>query len=73
MNTLLLNLHGTRVKSAKFERSAKFGQQPCLFHFSIIGIKNKLTKQRVKIQMIQLIRSCLIWISTVCKCVSEFT
>ena len=36
-----------RVKSGKFGRSAKFGQRPCLFHISIIGIKNKITKQTV--------------------------
>ena len=51
-----------RVKSGKFGRLAKFGLRPCWFHISIIGIKNKLTKQTVKI-----------WISTVCKCMSEFT
>ena len=54
----------------KFRRSAKFWQRPCLFHILIIWIKNKLTKQTVKILMI---RSRLIWISTVCKCMSEFT
>ena len=62
-----------RVKSGKFGRSAKFGQRPCLFHILIIGIKIKLTKQTVKILMRRLIRSRLIWISTVCKCMSEFT
>ena len=49
------NLHvigsAVRVKSGKFGRSAKFGQRPCLFHILIIGIKNKLTKQTVKIHM----------------------
>ena len=35
--------------------------------------KNKLTKKTVKILMRRLKRSCLIWISTVCKCMSEFT
>ena len=62
-----------RVKSGKFRRSAKFGQRSCLFHILIIGIKNKLTKQKVKILMRRLIRSRLIWVSTVCKCMSEFT
>ena len=62
-----------RVKSGIFGQTAKFGQPPCLFHSSIIGIKNKLTKETVKILMRRLIRSRLIWISTVCKCVSEFT
>ena len=62
-----------RVKSGIFRQTAKFGQPPCLFHSSVIGIKNKLTKQTVKIQMRRLMRSRLIWISTVCKCVSEFT
>ena len=38
-----------RVKSGIFEQTAKFGQRPCLFHISNIGIKNKLTKQTVKI------------------------
>ena len=63
----------SRVKSGKFGRSAKFGQRPCLFHILIIGIKNELTKQTEKILMRRLIRSRLIWISTVCKCMSEFT
>ena len=58
------------VKSGIFGQTAKFGQRPCLFHISNIGIKNKLTKQTVKILMI---RSRLILIYTVCKCVSEFT
>ena len=35
------------IKSGKFGQSAKFGQQPFLFHILIIGIKNKLTRQRV--------------------------
>ena len=38
-----------RVKSGKFGWSAKFGQRPCLFHILTIGIKNKLSKQTVKI------------------------
>ena len=63
----------TRVKSGLFGQTAKFGQQPCLFHISNIGIKYKLTKQTVKIPMRRLIRSRLIRISTVCKYVSEFT
>ena len=62
-----------RVQSGIFGQTAKFGQPPCLFHSSIIGMKNKLTKQTEKILMRRLIRSRLIWISTVCKCVSEFT
>ena len=34
------------VKSCKFGQSAKFGQRPCLFHISNIGIKiNFLSKQ----------------------------
>ena len=56
-----------RVKSGMFRQTAKFGQRSCLFHTSIIGIKNKLTKQTVEILMRRLIRSRLIWISTVCK------
>ena len=62
-----------RVKSGVFGQTAKFGQTPLLFHSSIIGIKNKLSKQTVEILMRRLIRSRLIRISTVCKCVSEFT
>ena len=61
-----------RIKSGIFGQTAKFGQRPCLFDISNIGIKNKLTKQTVKILMRRLIRSGLIWIYTVCKCVSEF-
>ena len=38
-----------------FWQTAKFGQPPCLFHSSIIEIKNKLTKQTVKILMRRLI------------------
>ena len=54
-----------RVKSGIFGQTAKFGQPPCMFHSSIIGMKiNKLSKT-AKIR--------LIWISTVCKRVSEFT
>ena len=64
---------GYRLKSGIFGHTAKFGQPPCLFHSSAIGIKNKLTKQTVKILMRRLIRSRLIWISTVCKWLSEFT
>ena len=62
-----------RVKSGIFGQTAKFRQRPCLFHISNIGINNKLTKQTVKTLMRRLIRSRLIWIYTVCKCVSEFT
>ena len=62
-----------RVKSGMFGQTFKFGQRSCLFHTSITGIRNKLTKQTVKILMRRLIRSRLIWIYTVCKCVSEFT
>ena len=71
------NFHGHylcgRVKSGIFGQTAKFGQPPCLFHSLVIGIKNKLTKQTVKILMRRLIRSRLIRIYTVCKCVSKFT
>ena len=58
--------------SSIFGQTANFGQRACLFHISNIGIKNKLTKRTVKILMRRLIRSRLIWISTVCKCVSEY-
>ena len=70
--TISIKPLANRVKSGIFGQTAKFGQPPRLFHSSIIGIKNRLTKQRVKILMRRL-RSRLIWISTVCKCVSEFT
>ena len=40
-----------RVKSGIFGQTANFEKPPCLFHSSIIGIKNKLTKQTVKILM----------------------
>ena len=62
-----------REKSGNFGQTAKFGQRPCLFHISNIGINNKLTKQTVKILTRRLIGSCHIWIYTVSKCVSEFT
>ena len=65
--------HTIRVKSGIFGQTAKFGLRPRLFHISNIGIQNKLTKQTVKILMRRLIRSRLIWIYTICKCVSEFT
>ena len=61
-----------RVKSGIFGQTAKFGQRPCLFHISNIGIKNKLTTQTVKILMRRLIRSRLFLINIVCKYVSEF-
>ena len=57
-----------RVKPGIFGQTAKFGQRPCLFHISNIVIKNKLTKQTVKI-----LKRRFIWIYTVCECVSEFT
>ena len=63
----------TRVKSGKFGQSSKFGQRPYFFHFWIFGINIKLNKQTVKILMRRLIKSRLIWIVTVCKCMSEFT
>ena len=72
VNTIICGQNYLTVKSGIFGQTAKFGQPPCLFHSSIIGIKNKLTKQTVKILMRRLIKSRLIWISTVCKCVSEF-
>ena len=40
---MYLELSQIRVKSRNFGRSAKFGQQPCLFHILIIVIK-KLIK-----------------------------
>ena len=61
------------VKSGIFGQTAKFGQPLCLFHGQIIGIKTKLSMQTMKILMRRLIRSRPIWISTVCKRVSEFT
>ena len=64
-----LYMPSTRVKSGIFGQTLKFRQRPCLFHISNIAIKNKLTKQTVKILMRRLIKSRLIWIYTVCKCV----
>ena len=46
---------GHRVKSGIFGQTAKFGQRPCLFHISNIGMKNRLNKQTVKIVMRRLI------------------
>ena len=63
----------TRVKLGIFGQTAKFEKRPCLIHISNIGMKNELTKQTVKILMRRLIRSRLMWIYTVCKCVSKFT
>ena len=37
-----------REKSGIFRQTAKFGHRPCLLHISNIGIKNKVTKQKVK-------------------------
>ena len=55
-----LNVLGSnRVKSVIFGQTAKFGQRPCLFHISNIGIKNKLTKQTVKILTAHLNLHCL--------------
>ena len=76
--TELWHLYGSsstsiRLKPGIFRQTAKFGQRPCLFNILNIGIKNKLTKQTVKILKRRLIRSRLILIYTVCKCVSEFT
>ena len=62
-----------RVKSGKFGRLAEFGQRSCFIHILISGIKNKLTEQTSKILMRRFIRCRLIWSSTVCKCMFEFT
>ena len=35
----------SRVKPGIFGQTAKFGQPPYLFHSSVIGMKNKFTKQ----------------------------
>ena len=61
------------LRSCKFGWSDKFGQLLCLFHILIIRIKTKLTKQTLQILMRRLIKSRPILISTVCKCMSEFT
>ena len=48
------HIHGGkmyRVKSGIFGQTANFGQQPCLFHISNTGMKNKLPKQIVKLLM----------------------
>ena len=62
-----------RTVSGIFGQTAIFGQRPCLFRISNIGMKNKINKQTVKILMRRLIWSRLIGIYTVCKCVSDFT
>ena len=56
INLAFLLYISTRVKSGIFGQTAKSGQPPCLFHSSVIGIKNKLTKQTVKILMRRLLR-----------------
>ena len=61
------------VKSGNFGHQVNSDSDVCLLHTLITRIKNKLTKQTVKILMRRLIRSRLIWISTVCKRMSEFT
>ena len=43
-----------RVKSGIFGQTAKFGKRLCLFHISNIRIKNRLTKQRVKIMCVRI-------------------
>ena len=40
-----------RVKSGKLGQTAEFGQPTCLFHSSVIGIKNQFSMQTVKILM----------------------
>ena len=57
---VVLDAHCVRVMSGIIGQTAKFGQPHCLYHSSIIEIKNKLTKQTVKILMRGLIRSRLI-------------
>ena len=59
-----------RVKSGIFGQTAKFGQRPCLFDISNIGIKNKknLANSENPDETAH-----LTWNYTVCKCVSEFT
>ena len=52
-------------------KSGKFRLRHCFFHFWIIGMKIKSTKQTVKILMRRLIKSRIIWVLTVCKCVSN--
>ena len=51
MTKLVTNRQTVRVKSGKFGRLAKFGQPLSLYYSSIIEIKDKLTKQTVKILM----------------------
>ena len=62
-----------RVKSDIFGQTAKFGQPPCLSHSSIIGVKNKLTKQTVKILMRRLIRTHCLQMCVRIDLMSEFT
>ena len=62
-----------RVKSGLFRQTAKLAQRPLFVSYFKYLIKNKLTKQTVNVLLRLLLRSRLIWIYTVCKCVSEFT
>ena len=57
LNARYVLVVSSRVKSGIFGQTAKLGQPPCFFHSSVIGIKNKLTKQLLKILMRQLIRA----------------
>ena len=62
-----------RVKSGNFRHQVNSDSDLvcCIFYYW--NKRNKLIKQIVKMQMRRLIRSRLIWISTFCKCMSEFT
>ena len=63
------------VKSGNFGHQVNSDSDVFLLHTLItsLRIKDKLTKQTVKILKRRLIRSRLVWISTVCKRMSEFT
>ena len=73
----------SRIKSGNFGHQVNSDNDIVCFIFSIFGItkkkkkkkkkKHKETKQLVKIPMRRLLASRLIRISTVCKCMSEFT
>ena len=63
----------TRVKSGNLGHQVNSDSDLVCFIFQLLECKNKLTKQTVKILMRRLVRSCLVWISSVCKCMSEFT
>ena len=62
-----------KVKSGNFGHQVNLDSGLVCFMFQLLEYKNVLTEQTVKILMRRLIRGCLIKISTVYRCMSEFT